>query len=98
MLYRLKGLRAQIDEVNLKLLELLNERARIVESIGSYKRSAGMQDVYDPTREREIFEHLCRMNKGPFDDEMIKNIFKQIFDESSELQKQEQGIRIIRQL
>ncbi|MBD0382511.1 chorismate mutase [Paenibacillus sedimenti] len=43
----LKGLRAQIDEMNLKLLDLLNERARIVESIGAYKRSAGIQDVYD---------------------------------------------------
>ncbi|MEW9701094.1 chorismate mutase [Paenibacillus sp. SI8] len=87
----LKGLRAQIDEINLKLLELLNERARIAESIGAYKRSSGIQDVYDPGREREIFEYLCRHNKGPFDDEMIKNIFKQIFDESSELQSRQRA-------
>ncbi|NEW07975.1 hypothetical protein GK047_18405 [Paenibacillus sp. SYP-B3998] len=85
----LKGLRTQIDEINLKLLDLLNERARVVELIGAYKRSAGIQDVYDPIREREIFEHLCSQNKGPFDDEMIKNIFKQIFDESSELQSRQ---------
>ncbi|MFC5450817.1 chorismate mutase [Paenibacillus aestuarii] len=85
----LNELRAQVDEINVKLLELLNERARIVEKIGEYKRSAGMLDVYDPKRERESFEYLTRRNQGPFDDEMIKNIFKQIFDESSELQKRQ---------
>lgn len=80
-------LRDQLDEINLKMLQLLCERGSIVQRIGEKKRESGRTSAYDPKREEEIFEYLSKNNQGPFDNEMIKNIFKQIFDESSRLQE-----------
>jgi 3-deoxy-7-phosphoheptulonate synthase/chorismate mutase len=84
----IKSLRKQVDEINLKILELLNDRASIVQRIGDSKRLKGHTGAFDPKREQEIFEYLYEHNRGPFDNETIQNIFKRIFDESTKLQEQ----------
>lgn len=82
----LTKLREQLDEINLKLLQILSDRGNIVQRIGETKRESGRTSAYDAKREEEIFEYLSKHNQGPYDDEMIKNIFKQIFEESTRLQ------------
>ncbi|CAH1225508.1 Protein AroA(G) [Paenibacillus plantiphilus] len=83
---RIDQLRVQIDAINSELLTILNKRAEVVLEIGKAKQEKGME-VFDPEREERILSSLCSMNRGLLTDEMIRVIFKQIFDECSNLQR-----------
>ncbi|HEY8342994.1 MAG TPA: bifunctional 3-deoxy-7-phosphoheptulonate synthase/chorismate mutase [Calditerricola sp.] len=82
----LETLRKQLDEINLRLLELISERGRIVQEIGRIKGKQGMQK-YDPIREREMLERIKAHNRGPFSDATIVHLFKELFKASLELQE-----------
>ena len=82
----LKQLRDRIDEINLQMLELLNERTAIVELVGREKDKQGLKK-YDPIREHQILESLKAKNNGPMTDEMMVHIFKEIFKLSVKLQE-----------
>lgn len=86
---RLEQLRTQLDSVNSQLLELLSERARIAQEIGLEKQKQGVPD-FDPVRERKMLDALIENNKGPFDNETIRHLFKQIFQASLKLQQVDQ--------
>ena len=49
----LKELRGKVDVINLQLLELLNQRARVVSEIGKVNSNLG-NPFYDPVREGEM--------------------------------------------
>lgn len=83
---RLDELRSRLDEINLQLLNLMSKRGAIVKEIGEIKKKQGVQK-FDPIREREMLEQLVKHNTGPFDDETIRHLFKQIFKASLELQQ-----------
>lgn len=83
---RLETLRGRLDELNGRLLEMLNERAAIVREIGELKEEQGLPK-FDPVREREMLEALVRQNRGPFTDDQVKHLFKQIFTVSLGLQE-----------
>ena len=82
----LSQLREKVDEINLKILELLNERGRIVQQIGEEKKKQGV-DRFDPVREHQSLEMILKHHDGPFEESTIKHIFKQIFKASLELQE-----------
>ena len=82
----LKQLRDRIDEINVQMLELLNERTAIVECVGREKEKQGLKK-YDPIREHQILEQLKELNNGPMTDEMMIHIFKEIFKLSVKLQE-----------
>lgn len=79
-------LRAKLDDVNLQLLELINERAHLVQEIGKVKGTQGV-NRFDPVRERSMLDHIAAHNKGPFETGTLQHIFKQIFKASLELQE-----------
>lgn len=79
-------LRAELDKVNLQLLELINERAVLVQEIGKVKGKQGV-NRFDPVRERKMLDHIADNNKGPFETSTLQHIFKQIFKASLELQE-----------
>ncbi|WP_106766358.1 bifunctional 3-deoxy-7-phosphoheptulonate synthase/chorismate mutase [Paenibacillus faecalis] len=85
---RLEQLRTQLDSVNLQMLELLSERARITKEIGEEKKKQGVPD-FDPVREKKMLDTLVENNKGPFNNETIRHLFKQIFQASLKLQQVE---------
>ena len=62
---KIRELRKKIDEVDNKLIDLLNERARIVIEVGNIKKTEKL-DFHSPSREREILERLAARNTGPF--------------------------------
>ncbi|MGF2617426.1 3-deoxy-7-phosphoheptulonate synthase [Rossellomorea vietnamensis] len=74
----LDQLRSRVDEINLKLLESINERARLVQEIGGVKERQGM-NRFDPVRERDMLNNIIDQNEGPFDNTTIEHIFKEIF-------------------
>ena len=81
----IQTLRKQIDELNLKLLEVLSERAKVAEDIGKEQTAMGVSH-YDPAREQEMLAALTAANQGPFNDATIKSLFKQIFQASMKLE------------
>jgi len=85
---RIKELRQRIDKVNQQLLKLLNERAQIALEIGLEKRKSG-HAMYDPIREKEILDSILKENQGPFSNEVIAYLFKEIFKATLALQKDE---------
>ena len=61
----LTTLRSAIDAIDDKLLELLNDRARLVHRVAARKTTEG-RPFYVPTRERAIVDRLQAANAGPF--------------------------------
>lgn len=82
----LNTLREKIETLNIEILKLLSERGQIAKQIGQEKRKQGTA-IYDPEREKEMINKLLDLNDGPFDDNVIKQLFKEIFKASTELQK-----------
>ncbi len=82
----LTALRNKIDQINLQILKLLNERGEIAQEIGQQKKKQGV-NRFDPVREREALDLIAEHHNGPFEISTIQHIFKEIFKASLELQE-----------
>ncbi len=82
----LEKLRNKIDEIDDTILDLLNKRSHIVLDIAHIKRNENAK-FYSPEREREILERLTSMNKGPFPNETLKVIYREILSASLSLEE-----------
>ena len=78
--------RQQIDELDLRMLHLLNQRSGIVEQIGHIKQSAQMP-IYEPKREDQVFENVTTHNAGPLSPGAVKRVFERIIDEMRKVQR-----------
>ena len=78
--------RSRIDELDLDLVRMLNERARCAIEIGRIKRKRKMA-IYDPRREEEIIRMVVEHNPGPLDSEGIRRLFERIIDESRRIER-----------
>ena len=74
---RIEKLRGEIDTVDAEMLRLLNERSEIVLEIGKIKRSGNLR-FYSPEREKAILNRLTTLNKGPFPNNSLKVVFREI--------------------
>jgi len=81
----LTALRLEIDTVDDRLLELLNQRAALVIEVGRLK-AGEKRDFHVPSREREIYERLTAHNQGPFPNEGLKSVFREIISASLALE------------
>lgn len=81
----LEELRRSIDEIDDRILELLNQRASMVIAVGRLK-SRERKEYYVPGREREIYERLTSRNRGPFPNEALKSVFREIMSASLALE------------
>lgn len=81
---RLRAMREEIDAINLRLRELLQQRAAVCGNIGRLKREHGMPLV-DPSREADMMMALLRDCGGGFSPEALARIFAAILDESRAL-------------
>ena len=84
------GWRRKIDELNEKLLQLLNERAECALEIGRIKQDSG-QPIHDPGREAAVLSHLRELNQGPLEDEAVRRIFQTIIEASRQLEHDQQS-------
>jgi len=73
--------RRRIDEIDRKLVELLNERSRCAIEIGHLKQAEHLP-LYQPDREREVLENAEQANSGPLSDAAIRRLFERIIDEA----------------
>jgi len=81
----LTTLRHDIDAVDDRIMELLNRRADLVLEVGRLK-AAGQGDFHVPSREREIYERLTAGNPGPFPNEALRSVFREIISASLALE------------
>jgi chorismate mutase len=80
--------RKKIDELDRQLVQLLSERARAAVEIGRLKRNTNLP-IYEPDRERIVFENAQRINQGPLPGRDIVRIFERIMDVMRNIQKEE---------
>lgn len=78
--------RQEIDILDLELLRLISQRARIALELASIKQSSGLP-VLDEHRERRIVERMCGANPGPLDEESVAGIFRCIIRESRRVEE-----------
>ncbi len=79
--------RKKIDELDRRLVELLSERARAAVEIGRLKRDTNLP-IYEPERERIVFENVQEMNRGPLPERDVVRIFERIMDVMRNIQKE----------
>ena|SRR5438045_360430 len=80
--------RKKIDELDLRLVDLLNERAKAAQEIGRLKRNTSLP-VYEPAREKLIFENVGKANRGPLPDGELRHVYERIIDVMRNIQKNE---------
>ena len=78
--------RKSIDALDAKLVALLNERTQHVLGIGEIKRKAG-EEIYVPSRERQVFQRVCKHNSGPITDASLRAIYREIMSSALALEK-----------
>lgn len=82
----LGDIRQDIDTVDARLVELLSERVRLAQEIGQIK--AGEQrPVFTPERERQVFERLDAINRGPLQTRQLVGIFREIISAARAAEK-----------
>ena len=82
----LDRLRKNIDKIDDEMLALLNRRSEIVIEVGNIKRTQKSR-FYKPDRERQILERLTSHNKGPFPNDALKTIYREILSASVSLEE-----------
>ena len=75
-----------IDDVDRRIVALLNERTLVVHNIGRVKREAQLP-VYEPRREDQVFANITGANQGPLTPEAVRRIFERIIDEMRTIQR-----------
>jgi chorismate mutase len=84
----LEELRKQIDELDRQLVDLLSKRAEAALEAGRLKVATSLP-IYEPAREKTIYENIRATNKGPLPDIELTHIFERIIDVMRALQKNE---------
>ena len=75
----LGDVRAQIDQLDLQLQELLNARAKLAQEVAGIKQANGDDtNFYRPEREAKVLREVKARNAGPLPDEEVARLFREI--------------------
>ena len=78
---RLAECRRQIDDLDQRIVELFQQRARVVEEVGNIKREAHLP-VTVPSREEQVVERAQELAKGgPLPSEAVGRIYQKLVEE-----------------
>ena len=86
----LNEIRSGIDEIDRKLVGLLNDRAKLVVEVGKLKRQSGIP-IYAPHREAAVLKKVTGLSPGPLPDRTIEAVYRELMSGSFHL---EQPLRI----
>ena len=73
----LLALRVQIDALDRELLEALNRRAKLAQTVGEVKKREGSV-AFRPEREAQVIDGLKAANPGPLKTESVAPIWREI--------------------
>ena len=79
-------IRLRINQLDDELLRIFNERAALALEIGHIKKKLD-RPIYDPKREKLIFDRMKQVNPGPLDNDAIVRLFERVIDESRSLER-----------
>ena len=82
----LEPLRREIDALDGRLVELLNERARVVVEIGKVKQQHN-SPIYAPDREKSVLEKVRKLNRGPLPDRCLEAVYRELMSGSFALER-----------
>jgi chorismate mutase/prephenate dehydratase len=82
----LEPLRLKIDALDGKIVELLNDRAKVVIEVGKIKQQ-NKSPIYAPDREKAILERVRQLNKGPLPDRCLEAVYRELMSGSFALEK-----------
>jgi chorismate mutase len=85
---KLKFYRDKINDIDQKLVDLLNERAKVVMTVKKLKQKEDVP-LYDARREEELIENIAKYNKGPLYRDNVIQIFESILRNVQVLEKDE---------
>jgi len=77
--------RGQIDALDTKLVDLLNERAKLVVGVGQLKRGS-KTPIYAPHREAQVLAKALGRNDGPLPDRTIEGVYRELMSGSFALE------------
>lgn len=82
----LPNLRKRIDALDARLVQLLNERTRLVLEVGRIKRATGAE-IYAPDREQAVLDRVTALNRGPLGNDALRAIYREIMSSALALEK-----------
>ena len=77
---------AVVDALDLKIVQLLNQRVQHAGEIGKIKHANGA-DYYDPTREAQVMAKVARLNPGPINNRTLQSVYREVISGSIALEK-----------
>lgn len=87
----LEHIRDRIDELDRRIVELLNERAVLGRAAGRAKHVAGRRAIRDPEREREVLLRVALANPGPLSRADLLSIYRRIVHATRGLETRDRG-------
>ena len=82
--------RKKIDELDTQIVKLISERAEAARQIGKLKQTQSLP-VYEPDREKTVFDHVRAVNPGPLPNSEIQHIYERIIDVMRTLQRRDES-------
>lgn len=73
----IEQLRSEIDSIDNNIVKLLNDRSRVVMEVARFKAGRNME-FHVPGRERQIYERLVERNDGPFPNDALRTVYREI--------------------
>src|SRR5262245_10891932 len=78
--------RIRIDEIDLELVKLFNERTQCAVEIGHIKKSLGLE-IYSPTHEAQVIANVNAANPGPLGPAASRRLFGRVIDEARRIER-----------
>jgi chorismate mutase/prephenate dehydratase len=78
--------RKAIDDLDRRIVELLNERARHAQAIGRTKAEQSAE-AFAPAREQQVFDRLADANDGPLSDASLRAIYREVISACRALER-----------
>jgi chorismate mutase/prephenate dehydratase len=85
----LARLRAEIDELDRRIVQLLNQRAELVKAVGHEKAALGRRAIRDRDREREVLLRVTMVNTGPVPQADLLAIYRRLIASARALEAAE---------
>ena len=75
----IKQFRDQISDNDLKIVELINKRLKLVDKLWRYKAQQSVE-VYNQAREEWMLTFVSRANKGPLSRDALTELYRNIIE------------------
>jgi chorismate mutase/prephenate dehydratase len=82
----LRALRSAIDEIDRRIVALLNERARLAQEVGRVKDATDLP-VYRPEREAEVLRNVAAASTGPLPEAALAAVFREVMSACRALER-----------